>query len=575
MSDDNKNKIELKDHWFWSSVLDNKATYVQIFLASIFINVFGLGSAFYIMTVYDRVMPNNAMTTLVALTIGMAVIILFDFITKLLRTFFIDIAGKKIDQNVSDILFKKITSHDQEFLNQKTGVAHTVREFEGVRDFFTSASMVAFIDLPFMFLFLFIIYLIAGPLAFVPILIVPLVLGVSALVQPILKKYSNKNLETQQSKMSTLMELINNVETVRTSAGGKFLNDNWNKSVEQQSESAAKTRSVTNFAVIFSQTGLQISQAAVVCYGVILVGSLEISAGALIAVVILSGRILSPLVQAGQLLTKMNYALAAFRSIDKIMSIESRDELTKDYKGVSLEDGKITIKDVDYEIQETKILNKINMELLPGEKLGLVGNIGSGKTTLLRNMVGFYLPTKGSINVGGYDIKNMPASDLRRYIGYCPQKVQLFSATVFDNIKAGYEEASEEEVIEASKLACSHDFITKLPGGYNYKLVENGSNLSGGQRQAIALARSILRKPKILVLDEPTSSMDGNTEQTLINNLFSLPFNPTIVIATHRTNHLNQVDKVGVLIDGNLVRFGNREDVLTPINNQNTENTNA
>ena len=371
------------------------------------------------------------------------------------------------------------------------------------------------------------------------------------------------------------MELINNVETVRTSAGGKFLNDNWNKSVEQQSESAAKTRSVTNFAVIFSQTGLQISQAAVVCYGVILVGSLEISAGALIAVVILSGRILSPLVQAGQLLTKMNYALAAFRSIDKIMSIESRDELTKDYKGVSLEDGKITIKDVDYEIQETKILNKINMELLPGEKLGLVGNIGSGKTTLLRNMVGFYLPTKGSINVGGYDIKNMPASDLRRYIGYCPQKVQLFSATVFDNIKAGYEEASEEEVIEASKLACSHDFITKLPGGYNYKLVENGSNLSGGQRQAIALARSILRKPKILVLDEPTSSMDGNTEQTLINNLFSLPFNPTIVIATHRTNHLNQVDKVGVLIDGNLVRFGNREDVLTPINNQNTENTNA
>ena len=575
MSDDNKNKIELKDHWFWSSVLDNKATYVQIFLASIFINVFGLGSAFYIMTVYDRVMPNNAMTTLVALTIGMAVIILFDFITKLLRTFFIDIAGKKIDQNVSDILFKKITSHDQEFLSQKTGVAHTVREFEGVRDFFTSASMVAFIDLPFMFLFLFIIYLIAGPLAFVPILIVPLVLGVSALVQPILKKYSNKNLETQQSKMSTLMELINNVETVRTSAGGKFLNDNWNKSVEQQSESAAKTRSVTNFAVIFSQTGLQISQAAVVCYGVILVGSLEISAGALIAVVILSGRILSPLVQAGQLLTKMNYALAAFRSIDKIMSIESRDELTKDYKGVSLEDGKITIKDVDYEIQETKILNKINMELLPGEKLGLVGNIGSGKTTLLRNMVGFYLPTKGSINVGGYDIKNMPASDLRRYIAYCPQKVQLFSATVFDNIKAGYEEASEEEVIEASKLACSHDFITKLPGGYNYKLVENGSNLSGGQRQAIALARSILRKPKILVLDEPTSSMDGNTEQTLINNLFSLPFNPTIVIATHRTNHLNQVDKVGVLIDGNLVRFGNREDVLTPINNQNTENTNA
>ena len=188
----NKAKIPMKDHWFWGSILNNKGTYSQIILASIFINLFGLASAFYIMTVYDRVMPNSAYSTLIALTIGMGVVIFFDFIVKLLRAYFIDIAGSNMEKEINNSLFKKITSHDTEFLSKSTGVAHTIREFEGVRDFFTSASMVAFIDLPFMVIFLFVIYAIAGPLAIVPILIVPLILGVAALIQPFLKDLVKK-----------------------------------------------------------------------------------------------------------------------------------------------------------------------------------------------------------------------------------------------------------------------------------------------------------------------------------------------------------------------------------------------
>ena len=182
MNSENNKKKDLKDHWFWGSIIANKGTYVQIALASIFINIFGLGSAFYIMTVYDRVMPNSAYNTLIALTIGMAVVIVFDFVVKLLRAYFVDMAGNNLEKTINSSLFSKITSHDSEFLSKTSGVAHVVREFEGVRDFFTSASMVAFIDLPFMFLFLFVIYSIAGPLAIVPILIVPLVLGVSAII---------------------------------------------------------------------------------------------------------------------------------------------------------------------------------------------------------------------------------------------------------------------------------------------------------------------------------------------------------------------------------------------------------
>ncbi len=569
MNSENNKKKDLKDHWFWGSIIANKGTYVQIALASIFINIFGLGSAFYIMTVYDRVMPNSAYNTLIALTIGMAVVIVFDFVVKLLRAYFVDMAGNNLEKTINSSLFSKITSHDSEFLSKTSGVAHVVREFEGVRDFFTSASMVAFIDLPFMFLFLFVIYSIAGPLAIVPILIVPLVLGVSAIIQPILKKYSDKNLQNQQSKMIVLHELLNNVESVRTIAGGGFLHNKWNDSVEKQSKEATNARGISNFAVTFSQTALQISQAGIVCYGVVLVGSLDITSGALIACVILSGRILSPLVQAGQLLTKLNHALSAFRKVDDLMQNTSRDDLTKDFKAISLTQGDITIKSLDFEMDEISILKNINIEIHNGEKVGLVGNIGSGKTTLLRNMIGFYLPSKGNISLSGYDLKNIPSENLREFIGYCPQKIQLFTGTIIENISAGLKDYSEDDVIEAAKLSCAHDFITKLPGGYNYKLVENGANLSGGQRQSIALARCLIRKPKLLVLDEPTSSMDGATEERIINNIMSLSYNPTLIISTHRTNHLLRVDKIGVIIDGNLVQYGPRDEIVKHNNPEN------
>ena len=555
-------KQTLSEHWFWGSLFKNKGTYVQIALASIFINLFGLASAFYIMTVYDRVMPNSAYNTLIALTIGMAVVILFDFLVKLLRAFFVDMAGNSMERDINDSLFKKITSHDHKFLNKTSGVAHTVREFEGVRDFFTSASMVAFIDLPFMFLFLFVIYTIAGPLAIVPILIVPLVLGVSAIIQPILKRSSDKNLVNQQGKMIVLHELLNNVETVRTIAGGKFLHNKWNSSVENQSKNATTARGISNFAVTFSQTSLQIAQAGIVCYGVVLVGSLDTTSGALIACVILSGRVLSPLVQAGQLLTKFNHALSAFKKINELMQIESRDDLTKDFKATSLTNGDIKIKDLSYDINEIAILKNITLDISDGEKVGFVGNIGSGKTSLLRNIIGFYLPTKGNITLSGYDLKNIPSKELRDYIGYCPQKIDLFTGSILENISTGIQGITEDDVIEAAKLSCAHDFITKMPGGYNYILNDNGSNLSGGQRQAIALARCLVRKPKVLVLDEPTSSMDGNTEEKIINNLLSLPYKPTVIISTHRTNHLVRVDKIGILIDGQLVQYGPREKIL-------------
>jgi len=561
---DNKDK---KEHWFWGSVRDSKAIYVQMFLASLFINFMGLMSVFYIMTVYDRVIPNSAYSSLIALTVGMGVVIIFDFIIKMLRSFFVDVAGANLEKKVSNRLFKKISSHDHSFLSKRSGIIHTVREFEGVRDFFTSASMVAFIDLPFMFVFIGVIYMIAGPVAVVPLLIVPLVFLVAGITQPLLKKYSKENLQKQSNKMNSLAELVTNVETVRTIAGGDDLRNKWNDTIEQQTKTSMSARSVVNFAVTFAQSSLQVSQTAIVCYGVVLIGALEITSGALVACVILSGRVLSPLVQAGTLLTRLNTALAAYKKVDDLMLASTRDEENESNLAVRIRSGEINISNLSYMVDENEIINNINFQINDGEKVGVIGNLGCGKTTLLRNLIGFYEASRGDITIGGYDIKNIPASILRKDVGYVPQTIQLFSGTIYDNIVAGFDEANEEDVIEACDLAGAHKFIGTLPGGYNYNIIDNGGNLSGGQRQSIALARCLLRKPKIMVLDEPTSSMDNASEERIINNLFNLDYNPTIVISTHKLSYLLNVDKVALMVDGKLQNYDHPSNIIKVQNN--------
>ena len=559
--DDNK-KIFLKDHWFWGTILQNSGIYVQVFSASIFINIFQLVSAFYIMTVYDRVIPNNALDSLIALTIGVAIVLIFDFILKMLRSYFTDLAGAELDRVVNDKIFKKIVSHDNDVIGSPSAVATSVREFEGVRDFFSSASLVALIDTPFMLLFLGIIASIGGWVAIVPILIVPLVIIVASAVQPMIKKYSKSTSGLQRNKMSTLLELLNNVEAVRTVAGGGFLEKRWKETVNTSSLQLIKARTINNIATIFSQSALQISSAGIVCVGVILISNQSITTGALIACVILSGRTLSPLVQIGQLLTKLNNTLISYRNIDKLMTDVSRDELTIDQKAVVLKNGKVEIENLEYSIDETKILNQISVNLNDGEKLGIVGAVGSGKTSLLKHIIGYILPSSGTILVSDYDIKNIPSKLLREHIGYCSQNIQLFSGSIYDNITAGLEDSSEEDVVEAATIACCHDFIAKLPGGYGYQLIENGMNLSGGQRQSIALARAFIRKPKLLVLDEPTSSMDSETEEKIVNNIFSLPNNPTIIISTHRIQHLTRTDKIGIVVNGQMARLGPTNEIL-------------
>jgi len=502
------------------------------------------------------------LSSLLALTIGMSVVIIFDFILKLLRGYFSDIAGNDLDKNVSEKLIDKLLSHDDKIIESPSKLVSNVREFDAVKEFFTSATLLALVDLPFMFLFIGVIASIGGKIAIVPLMIVPLVLGVAAIVQPFLKRFSETDMTLRQGKASVLSELTHNLESVRTIAGGNFLKGRWLTSVEKQGKSSILTRITTNIATTFGQTGLQISQVAIIVYGVILISSQSMSTGALIACVILSGRTLSPLVQAAQLLTRLNTALTAYKNVNDLMSTESRDEIVKSKLAVKIDSASIDVKNLNLDLGDSKILENINFSIKAGEKIGIVGSLGSGKSSLIKSIIGYHLPQLGSIKIGNYDINNIPSDILRREIGYCPQNIQLFSGSVYENIIAGFEEVTESDVIEASTLSTANNFIGNLNGGYNYFLKENGVNLSGGQRQTISLARAFLRKPKLLVLDEPTSAMDSETEFEIMKSIFSLPYKPTILMITHNTNHLINMDKIMVLVAGKVVRFGPTSEIL-------------
>jgi ATP-binding cassette subfamily C protein LapB len=552
-----------KENWFWKSVFDNKKIYNQIILASVFINFFAISSAFYIMTVYDKVVPNSAYSSLVALTIGMVIVHIFDFTMKMLRGYFTDIAGQKLDDVVAGKLYDKISSHDSSIVGKSSsGIITTIREFEIFRDFFTSSSLVIFIDIPFMILFIIVLWFIGGVVALVPTLIAPFVILVIFLIQPNLKKISEKEMGTKQSKLGVLTELLNNHETVKTITGGKFLRGRWIDAVSSQNKLSVVSKVFSNFSTTFAQSGIAASQTFIVFFGIFLIASTDLTMGALVACVILSGRTLSPLAQLSGILNRFSSATAAFRRIDALMEEVAREETVSTETATVLDAGKIEIKNLNYSKEDTLILDNISLTINPGESVGIIGPVGGGKSSLLKAIVGYYGLPYGSLKIDSYDINNIPGKKLREIIAYLPQSTQLFQDSVQENIVAGLDDVSDSQIVQAAKKANAHQFISSMPGGYGATLHEGGKNLSGGQRQKIALARTFVRDPSIIILDEPTNSLDGETENIMTNYIKESYSKKTMIIATHKPSLLHLVDRVLIVVDGKIMADGPRDEVL-------------
>ncbi|MEX0373538.1 type I secretion system permease/ATPase [Spiribacter roseus] len=553
------------EHWFWSAVAANRWLYGQVLLAAAVTNILGLSTALFIMVVYDRVVPNQAMESLLALTLGMVIALGFDFLIKTLRGAFIEKAGQNADIRMGRRIFDQLLDMQLSARQGSSGgFANTLREFETLRDFFASASVAALVDLPFIFLFIGVIYLIGGPLALVPLIAVPLVLIIGVAIQPLLGRIAEDSFQEGRSKQGILVEAISGLETIKAVGAGQLVRERWEEGIRSHSDVSRKGRAVQQFALNATGFAQQAAQVGIVVYGVFLIGDGTISMGAMIAAVILTGRTLAPLAQLAQTLTRVNQARTAYRALDRIMGLPREHPETREFLRRPFLSGHIKLKDVgfQYDGESPEVLSDLNIEIQPGERVAILGRVGSGKSTLARLMSGLYQPNRGNVLVDGTDIRQIDPTDLRNNTGMVLQDAWLFSGTVRENIALGDPLASDEKVLEAARLAGAHDFIATHPLGYGMPVGERGESLSGGQRQLICLARALLRAPPMLVFDEFTSAMDVQTEQKLLERLAEAVAGSTLVVITHRTNLLGLVDRVIVLDEGKVVSDGPKEALL-------------
>lgn len=552
-------------HWLFGPLRDNAGIYGQTILAATVVNLLGLVSSFFIMTVYDRVLPNQAIESLIALTIGVMLAHIFDFLLKSLRGYFIDIAGQRLDATVGVSIFDNLMTMRLDSTRGATGaIAGLVKEFENLRDFFSSATLVAVVDLPFIFLFIGAIALVGGPIAFVPLIGVLAAIISGLLIQPLIMQRTQQAMAEGHHKNAVLIETLGGLETIKSVQASGMMRSRWRSGVTRHAKISAIGRFLNQFAVNASGFAQQASQVGVVVIGVFLVSANEITTGALIACVILTGRAMGPLGQVASLLSRVNGALASYKSLDHLMTAQSETDVTREYLSRPRLDGRIEFREVSftYPGSTTRALDEVSFSIEPGERVAILGKNGSGKSTIIRQITGVYQPTEGSVLVDDTDIRQLRPADLRSNIGAVLQDVCLFSGSIRENIALGLESVSDEDILNAAKIAGVHEFVGATAGGYDQRLAERGEGLSGGQRQAIALARALAPKPSMLLLDEPSSALDAQAEAALIARLEKATRGRTFLIVTHRMSMVRLVDRIIVLDRGRVLVDGARDTVL-------------
>jgi ATP-binding cassette subfamily C protein LapB len=554
-------------HWFFGPLYASKHIYIQVGLAALLTNIFALATSGFSMIVYDRVMPNGAMETLVALLIGVFIIFISDFIIRSLRSYFLDVAGAQADMVIADTLFEQVIDMELKARRGPIGsIANSLREFETLREFMTSATLTTLIDIPFAILFLVVIWSIGGPLVIVPLMAIPLVVGASLLIQPRMKQLTQTSYEDGQTKHSVAIETLQGIETIKAIGAGSVMRRRWQDVIAHQSAIGLKTRMLAQFAGNMSNFSNQLVWVGTVTMGVYLTQNGMIGSGAIVACSMLSGRSIAPLAQLSQLLTRINQSIASYKSLSALMQQPREHKQNQAYLSRNQWQGSIEFRNVsfNYPEQVDNGLQNITFKIEPGERVAIVGKVGSGKSTLAKLMLGLYQPDSGAILIDGVDSRQLDPADLRRNVGTVMQDVWLMTGSVKQNIAIGGVSPSDEEILEASKLAGVHDFISQHPDGYGLRLKERGEGLSGGQKQAITIARALVGRPPIVLLDEPTSAMDLPGEKALIERLKAELINQTIVVITHRSSIIELIDRVLVLDQGRLVAQGPKSDFLKP-----------
>lgn len=552
-------------HWLWDVVFQSWPIYIEVLLASLLINLFALAFPLFIMNIYNRVVPNNAEETLWVLAIGVMIVFVFDLIMKLLRGYFIDVAGKRSDIILSANIFSKVMGLRMEAKPNSVGAfASNLHEFEFFRDFLTSATLTALVDLPFICLFLVIIVMLGGDIALIPLGILPIAIACGLAIQKPLKNTVSELVKYSTQKNATLIEALTCLETLKTTGAEGQSQRQWEQTVGQIARLSLKSRFYSSCAVNVTAFFQHLASVSVIIYGVYKINDGLLTVGGLIAINILTGRTLAPIAQVAALLTRYHQAKTSLKSINRLMELPVEREAGKKFLHRPQFTGGIEFKDVSfsYPNQPIKALDQVSFKIGPGERVAFIGRIGSGKSTIEKLMMGLYAAQEGAILIDGTDIRQIDPSDLRRQIGYVPQDINLLFGTVKDNITLGSRFAEDTAVLAAADISGVSQFVDKHPDGFDMPVGERGATLSGGQRQSIAIARALLLAPPIYIMDEPTNSMDNSTEETFKRKLNEHLGTRTLILVTHRASLLTLVDRLIVLDNARVVADGPKDQVL-------------
>jgi len=556
------------EHWLWQKIKNTSSIYRDVIIASVMINLFALVLPLFIMNIYDKVVPNLAFESLWVLAVGATIAYIFDLILKQLRAYLIDVAGKKIDIEVSSKLFSKVIGAPLEKRSLSVGgMAKQLSEFDSIREFLSSATISALVDLPFAILFMLCIWLVAGDLVMFPLIASVLIIGYTLLNQSKLRKAIDESNRFSSLRHGHLIECLSSLESIKANGAEGVVQNAWQQMIGHTATWLLKSKMITNSVLNFASFIVQISIICVVVLGVYRVSDNLISMGGIIAAVMLTGRAISPIAKLAGLMTRSNQTLSALKQLDTLMAQEGEFEDKAHLVSRTTLSGSISADNISftYPSSDQRSLHSMSLNIKPGEKIAIVGHNGSGKTTLAKLLLGLYQPTKGTIQFDGLNHHQIHPSDLRRNVGYLPQDITLFHGTIRDNILFGTRQVTEYQLIRAVQLSGVSVFTDNDSQGLDQQVGESGSSLSRGQRQSIVLARAILNSPQILLLDEPTASLDARAEKQFIQSINATAQNRTMLLITHKMDLLKLVDRILVLDKGKLIIDGPKDAVLTQL----------
>lgn len=555
-------------HWFWGAVAEQMPLYRDVLLAALLINLFALAMPMFTMNVYDRVVPNFAVETLWALTLGLGLVLGIDYVLRLMRGHFVDLASSRIDVKLSALIMERMLGMRMAERPASVGAhAATLRSFETIRDFIASATVTTVIDLPFAVIFLGVVAWISWPLAFAPLVGMAGVVAYSYFVQARMHRLAETSFRAANQRNGTIVESLTGLETIKAHGAERVMQTRLEETSVFLARINAQMRLLSASVTNGVTTLQQMVNVVMVVGGVYLIHHGMLSMGGLIAATMLSGRALGPLSQVVALLMQYHNAKMALASLEASMDAErERTEESRFLHRARLA-GDITFKSVDfaYPNRETHSLRGVSFHISAGEKVVVLGRVGSGKTTLQRLILGLYQPKQGTVSVDGIDLRQIDPSDLRRNIGYVGQDPLLFYGTLRDNITIAAPHADDASVLAAAEVAGLLPFVNAHPEGFDMQIGERGETLSGGQRQGIAIARAALLDPAILLLDEPTGAMDHASENQFKERLRTFARDKTLVVVTHRSSLLDLATRVLVLDDGQVVADGPRDQVLSEL----------